>query len=166
MFVWPELHQVYQRTNFQKKSCHPWPGSTPDTSLKTNGYPLKVDLWKMIHFLSEGGFLFKVKKFGHFRTKKEPLKKLDQVALDIPNCVDAHASTLPKGNVEIAPTAAFEPWILSLFVQQGCGKVSSKSVANVLWTYSLQNSRKGWIFGFWATRWAPTSYKSNYSPYK
>lgn len=89
--------------------------------------------WKLIFgrwFISflKGGSFSRSKNSFIFGPKKNHWKKLDQVALDIPNCVDAHASTLPKGNVEIAPTAAFEPWIwsakknLSLFVQQGSGK--------------------------------------------
>lgn len=158
MFVWRELHQVYQRTNFQKKSCHPWPGSTPDTSLKTNGYPLKVDLWKMIHFLSEGGFLFKVKKFVHFRAKKKPLKKTRPGSVGHPELCRRPCIYFAQGQCRNSADCSF--WTLDLERKKkpvvvcttGLGKVSSKSVVNVRWIYSLQNSRKGWIFGFWATR--------------
>ena len=115
--------------------------------------------WKLIFgrwFISflKGWFLFKVNKFVHFRAKKTTAKTRPG-SVGHPELCRRPCIYFAQGQCRNSADCSF--WTLDPVVvcTTGLRKMSSKPVVNVRWIYSLQNSRKGWIFGFLGDKVGP-----------
>lgn len=114
--------------------------------------------WKLIFgrwFISflKGGSFSRSKNSFIFGQKKKTLKKTRPGSVGHPELCRRPCIYFAQGQCRNSADCSF--WTLDLERKKkpvvvcttGLGKVSSKSVVNVRWIYSLQNSRKGWIFG-------------------